>query len=82
MHHHSIFGHKVESLFRISFFCIPCFKGNSPQAASIAQKIEKKMEELNNKLQNAVIAQVAEDFMDTTTNLKQLEKAARSPPGR
>jgi len=54
--------------------------GNSPQAASIAQKIEKKMEELNNKLQNAVIAQVAEDFMDTTTNLKQLEKAARSPP--
>lgn len=54
--------------------------GNSPQAAAIAQKIEKKLEELNNKLQNGVIAQVAEDFMDTTTNLKQLEKAARAPP--
>ena len=40
------------------------------------------MEELNNRLQNAAIAQVAEDFMDTTTNLKQLEKAARAPPGK
>ena len=56
-------------------------QGNSPQAAATAQKIEKKLEELNNKLQNAVVAQVAEDFMDTTTNLKQLEKAARAPPG-
>lgn len=54
--------------------------GNSPQAAATAQKIEKKLEELNNRLQNAAIAQVAEDFMDTTTNLKQLEKAARAPP--
>lgn len=56
-------------------------QGNSPQAAATAQKIERKLEELNNKLQNAVVAQVAEDFMDTTTNLKQLEKAARAPPG-
>ncbi|KAL9979828.1 hypothetical protein ACROYT_G017545 [Oculina patagonica] len=55
--------------------------GNSPQAAATAQKIERKLEELNNKVQNAIIAQVAEDFMDTTTNLKQLEKAARAPPG-
>lgn len=55
-------------------------KGNSPQAVATAQKIEKKLEELNNKLQNAVIGQVVEDFMDTTTNLKQLEKAARAPP--
>lgn len=54
--------------------------GNSPQAAGVAQKIEKKLEELNNKLQNAVVAQVAEDFMDTTSSLKQLEKAARAPP--
>ncbi|XP_029181563.2 LOW QUALITY PROTEIN: vinculin-like [Acropora millepora] len=53
--------------------------GNSPQAAVIAQKIEKKLEELNNKLQNAAIAQVAEDFMDTTSDLKQLEKAAKAP---
>ena len=37
---------------------------------------------MNNKLQNAITAQVAEDFMDTTTNLKQLEKAARAPPGK
>lgn len=58
------------------------FQGNSPQAAVIAQKIEKKLEELNNKLQNAAIAQVAEDFMDTTSDLKQLEKAARAPPGK
>ncbi|KAJ7380306.1 hypothetical protein OS493_011026 [Desmophyllum pertusum] len=49
-------------------------------AAATAEKIERKMEELNNKLQHAIIAQVAEDFMDTTTNLKQLEKAARAPP--
>ena len=56
-------------------------QGNSPQAAATAQKIERKLEELNKKLQNAVVAQVAEDFMDTTTNLKQLEKAARAPPG-
>lgn len=57
------------------------WQGNSPQASATAQKIERKLEELNNKLQNAVVAQVAEDFMDTTTNLKQLEKAARAPPG-
>ena len=62
----------------VSFFIS---QGNSPQATAIAQKIERKLEDLNNKLQNAVIAQVAEDFMDTTTNLKQLEKAARAPPG-
>lgn len=62
-------------------FFFVSLQGNSPQAAAIAQKIEKKLEELNNKLQNGVIAQVAEDFMDTTTNLKQLEKAARAPPG-
>ena len=37
---------------------------------------------MNDKLQNAITAQVAEDFMDTTTNLKQLEKAARAPPGK
>ena len=56
-------------------------KGNSPQATATAQRIERKLEELNNKLQNAVIAQVADDFMDTTTGLKNLEKAARAPPG-
>lgn len=54
--------------------------GNSPQAVATAQKIERKLEELNNKLQNAIIAQVAEDFMDTTTTLKLLEKAARALP--
>lgn len=58
------------------------FQGNSPQAAVIAQKIEKKLEELNNTLQNAAIAQVAEDFMDTSSDLKQLEKAARAPAGK
>lgn len=33
-------------------------------------------------MQNAAIAQVAEDFMDTTSDLKQLEKAAKAPAGK
>ncbi|EDO35762.1 predicted protein [Nematostella vectensis] len=55
--------------------------GNSPQAHALARSINKKLEELNQRVQKAVVGQVAEDFMDTTTALRNLEKAARAPVG-
>ena len=58
------------------------FQGNSPQAQAVARKIERTLEELNKKLQKAAAERVVDDFMDTSTALKQLEKAARAPVGQ
>lgn len=56
-------------------------KGNSPEAQEIARKLEGKLGELERALQKAVAGRVGDDFMDVQGPLKQLERAAKIPPG-
>ncbi|XP_035828646.1 vinculin [Aplysia californica] len=60
-------------------------QGNGPQARAIARNLSEKLASLKAKIQEALVSQVAEDFIDTTTPLKQLSEAAVVPlgaPGR
>lgn len=59
--------------------------GNSPQAKALARNLTEKLSSLKAKIQDALVSQVAEDFIDITTPLKQLSEAACVPlntPGR
>ncbi|GFR80051.1 vinculin [Elysia marginata] len=59
--------------------------GSSPQAKALARNLTEKLASLKAKIQDALVSQVAEDFIDTTTPLKQLSEAAVAPlntPGR
>lgn len=60
-------------------------QGNSPQAKAIARHLSEKLQALKGKIQDALVNQVAEDFIDISTPLKQLTEAAVTPlgtPGR
>lgn len=57
-------------------------QGNSPQARAIAANLSHKLQLLNSKVQDALAAQVADDFIDIATPLKQLSDAALAPPGK
>ncbi|XP_052235480.1 vinculin-like isoform X2 [Dreissena polymorpha] len=60
-------------------------QGNSPQAKAIARHLSEKLHQLKGKIEEALVNQVAEDFIDITTPLKQLTEAAIVPlgtPGR
>jgi len=57
------------------------FQGNSPQAKAIARHLSEKLHSLKSKIQEALVDQVAEDFIDITTPLKQLTEAATVPLG-
>ncbi|XP_052798612.1 vinculin-like isoform X5 [Mya arenaria] len=60
-------------------------QGNSPQAKAIARHLSEKLLQLKGKIEEALVNQVAEDFIDITTPLKQLTEAASVPlgtPGR
>ncbi|ESP05115.1 hypothetical protein LOTGIDRAFT_102378 [Lottia gigantea] len=55
--------------------------GNSPQAAAVARHMSDKLQHLKLKIRDALISQVAEDFTDISTPLKQLTEAAVAAPG-
>ncbi|XP_052066168.1 vinculin-like isoform X1 [Mytilus californianus] len=60
-------------------------QGDSPQAKAIARQLTEKLHNLQAKIQEALVNQVAEDFIDITGPLKQLHDAALTPlgvPGR
>lgn len=60
-------------------------QGNSPQAQACARHLSEKLHALKNKIGEGLVNQVAEDFIDMTTPLKQLSDAAMAPlgvPGR
>ncbi|XP_062603621.1 vinculin-like, partial [Saccostrea cucullata] len=60
-------------------------QGNSPQARAIANHLSEKLFQLKGKIKEALINQVAEDFIDISTPLKHLSEAAIVPlgtPGR
>ena len=66
--------HMVKSQF--------VFQGNSPQAKAVAGHLSEKLHELKAKIQEALVNQVAEDFIDITTPLKQLSDSAVVPLGQ
>lgn len=56
-------------------------QGNTPQAKAIARNLSEKLAALKQKIQDALVSQVAEDFIDISTPLKHLSEAAVVPVG-
>nr|KAG5709155.1 hypothetical protein BaRGS_028611 [Batillaria attramentaria] len=56
-------------------------QGNTPQAKAIARNLSEKLAALKTKIQDALVSQVAEDFIDISTPLRQLSEAAVVPVG-
>ncbi|KAK3594112.1 hypothetical protein CHS0354_040882 [Potamilus streckersoni] len=60
-------------------------QGNTPQAKALARHLSEKLHALKAKIQDALVSQVAEDFVDISTPLKHLTEASLTPlgtPGR
>lgn len=55
--------------------------GNSPEGQEIARKLNAKLHELKQQIQNAVVNRVVADFMDISTPLKQFSDAVNVPEG-
>ncbi|XP_076394839.1 vinculin isoform X9 [Megachile rotundata] len=56
-------------------------QGNTPRAQEIARQLSHKLYELKNRIQQAVVSRVVEDFIDITTPLKQFTDAVLAPQG-
>ncbi|CAH0548930.1 unnamed protein product [Brassicogethes aeneus] len=56
-------------------------KGNTPEAHEIARKLSQKLHELKEKINQAVVNRVVEDFIDIVTPLKQFTEAVLAPEG-
>ncbi|XP_076677173.1 vinculin isoform X4 [Andrena cerasifolii] len=56
-------------------------QGNTPRAQDIARQLSHKLYELKNRIQQAVVSRVVEDFIDITTPLKQFTDAVLTPEG-
>ncbi|XP_063978081.1 vinculin isoform X4 [Diachasmimorpha longicaudata] len=56
-------------------------QGNTPRAQEIARQLSQKLYELKNRIQQAVVSRVVEDFIDITTPLKQFTDAVLIPEG-
>ncbi|XP_039286096.1 vinculin isoform X3 [Nilaparvata lugens] len=55
--------------------------GNTPQAQETARALSQKLHELKERIQNAVVNRVVEDFVDIATPLKQFTEAVHVPEG-
>ncbi|ELU06809.1 hypothetical protein CAPTEDRAFT_221766 [Capitella teleta] len=55
--------------------------GNSSQARAVAANLSQKLHQVKNKMQEALVKQVADDFIDIGTPLKQLSDAAQQQFG-
>ncbi|XP_060534295.1 vinculin isoform X2 [Cylas formicarius] len=72
---------EVDSLSRqLSDLCAQG-KGDTPQAQEIARRLSQKLHELKEKINQAVVNRVVEDFIDIVTPLKQFTEAALAPEG-
>ncbi|XP_015174069.1 PREDICTED: vinculin isoform X6 [Polistes dominula] len=56
-------------------------QGNTPRAQEIARQLSLKLYELKNRIQQAVVSRVVEDFIDITTPLRQFTDAVLTPEG-
>lgn len=55
--------------------------GDTPQAQDVARTLSQKLYELKDRIQNAVVSRVVEDFIDISTPLKQFTDAVHVPQG-
>lgn len=55
--------------------------GNTPEGQEVARKLNAKLHELKQQIQNAVVNRVVSDFMDISTPLKQFSEAVNVPEG-
>lgn len=55
--------------------------GASPEGQEIARQLNQKLHELKQRIQNALVNRVVEDFMDVSTPLKQFTEAVNVPEG-
>jgi vinculin len=55
--------------------------GDTPQAQEVARTLSQKLYELKDRIQNAVVSRVVEDFIDISTPLKQFTDAVHVPQG-
>ena len=58
------------------------FQGNSPQARAVAANLSQKLHQLKGKMSEALVNQVADDFVDIASPLKQMSDAALAPLGK
>lgn len=56
-------------------------QGNTARAQDTARLLSQKLYELKNRIQQAVVSRVVEDFIDISTPLKQFTDAVLSPEG-
>lgn len=56
-------------------------KGNSPQTQEVARRLSQKLHELKEKINQAVVNRVVEDFIDIVTPLKQFTETVLVPEG-
>lgn len=54
---------------------------DTPEAQAVASKLKAKLHELKQRIQNALVNRVVEDFMDVSTPLKQFTDAVNVPEG-
>lgn len=54
---------------------------HTPEAQEVARLLNAKLHELKQKIQNALVNRVVEDFMDVSTPLKQFTDAVNVPEG-
>lgn len=66
---------EVEDLSRKLADLCAAGKGDSPEAQEIARKLAQKLNELKERINNAVVNRVVEDFIDIVTPLKQFTEA-------
>ncbi|XP_074094134.1 vinculin isoform X3 [Cotesia typhae] len=72
---------EVENLSRQLADMCAYGQGNTPRAQEIARQLSQKLYELKNRIQQAVVSRVVEDFIDITTPLKQFTDAVLTPEG-
>ncbi|XP_044764026.1 vinculin isoform X3 [Coccinella septempunctata] len=56
-------------------------RGDGPQAHELARRLSQKLHELKEKINQAVVNRVVEDFIDIVTPLKQFTEAVLAPEG-
>ncbi|XP_055922051.1 vinculin [Eupeodes corollae] len=55
--------------------------GTTPKAKEFAKKLNHKLHELKEAIQNALVNRIVQDFMDVSTPLKQFSEAVNVPQG-
>ncbi|XP_043197314.1 vinculin-like isoform X1 [Amphibalanus amphitrite] len=72
---------EVEGLSRQLADLVRRGQGNTPQAQALAKQLSAKLQQLKDRIQNALVGRVVEDFVDICTPLKQFTEATLAPEG-